>query len=338
MRRSVLLATLTLLSCFSLFGDEPLFTVSPALGPSSGGTTVTIKGPFGSWPYGVYFGEVPSISTTRLDEDTLLAVAPEHLPGIVEVRVFEYDIFIYTGVTFEFVGHPEREQFLLPVFLEPVQGAYGSEFRTELHGMNAGSNQTMDVWGLETACRYTPPICNWLVDPMVFLEPGGFGNDLIQFEPFQTGTPGRFIEVPREQVDDFSVSLRVYDTSRSAENFGTEIPVVRTTDFHRKTFALAGIPLDPRFRKTLRLYATGPTTVQLLVGTNDIHEIALRTGEHVFDPAYAQFTLPTGIAAFPAGTGTTRVLVAPAENGPAVWGFISVTNNDTQHITTITPR
>ena len=28
---------------------------------------------------------------------------------------------------------------------------------------------------------------------------------------------------------------------------------------------------------------------------------------------------------------------APAANGPAVWGFISVTNNDTHHITTITP-
>lgn len=334
MRLRVLLIVTTLLSAFALSAQEWQLSISPALGPSAGGTTVTIKvagGSFGSWPYGVEFDGVGATSVTLVDEFTLVAVTPPHAPGITNIRIFQYDIYIPTDLTFEYVGHPEREQFLLPVFIEPVKGAYGSEFRTELHGLNAGRNQLLPVWGLETACRPSPPVCNWLTEPMVTLEPGVFGADLNDYPAYQTGTPGRFIEVPREQKDDFSVSLRVYDTSRSAENFGTEIPVVRTTDFYRTRFALPGVPLDPGFRNTLRLYATGPTTVQLLVG-NDIHDIQLRAGAHVFDPAYAQFT------AFPAGSGTVRVLVAGEENGPAVWGFITVTNNATQHITTITPR
>ncbi len=333
MRRTVLLTALMLLSALSLAAQEVQYSISPALGPSSGGTTVTITttGSFGGWPYAVDFGGVWSASATVVDDQTLVTVTPEHLPGIVNIRLFQSDVYLSTDLTFEFVGHPDREQFLLPVFIEPVKGAYGSEFRTDLHGLNAGGNQLLEVWGLETSCRTTPPICNWLADPMVFLEPGRFSADIADYGPYQTGTPGRFIEVPRQQKDDLSLSLRVYDTSRSAENFGTEIPVVRTTDFYRKSFGLAGVPLDARFRNTLRLYATGPTTVYLLVG-NDAHQIELRAGEHVFDPAYAQFT------AFPAGSGTIHVLAAGKENGPAVWGFITVTNNETQHITTISPR
>ena len=41
--------------------------------------------------------------------------------------------------------------------------------------------------------------------------------------------------------------------------------------------------------------------------------------------------------AFPQGSGTITGMAARDENGPAVWGFITVTNNETQHITTITP-
>ena len=333
MPRKVMLAALTLLFAFTLSADEPLYTISPSSGPAAGGTTVTIKGEFGTWPYTVLFDGVQAESTTRIDENTLQAVTPEHQPGISRVLIFEYDIFIDAGLTFEFTGEASREQYLLPVFIEPIQGAYGSEFRTELRGVSTGAdpNEEIAIWGLQTGCRYTPPVCNWLEEPMVFLLPIPIGSDLVDSAAFQTGTPGRFIEVAHEQKDALSLSLRVYDTSRAGENFGTEIPIVRRSEFRRQAFALPAVPLDPRFRNTLRIYATGATTVQVKFGT-EVHELSLRAGQHVFDPAYAQWT------AFPAGTGTTNVVITPAANGPAVWGFISVTNNDTQHITTITPH
>lgn len=331
MRRLILIAALTLFATLAA-ADEVQYTIFPALGPATGGTKVTIRGSFGFWPYGVTFGDAEATSVARVDEHTLTAVTPEHVSGIVEVRIFEYDLYLSTDLTYEFMGRPEREQLLLPVFLEPLKGAYGSEFRTELNGLNTSNTQVVEVWGLETTCHPSPPACDWLREPMVYLNPWRDGTDLSDYRVYQTGSPGRYIEVPRDQIDDFAMTLRVYDTSRSAENFGTEIPVVRTSDFHRnKIFALLDVPLDSRFRKMLRLYATGPTTVDLLVG-NDTYKVQLEAGAHVFDPAYAQFT------AFPKGTGTIRVLASVKKDGPAVWGFITVTNNETQQITTITPR
>lgn len=334
MRRTVLLTAVTLLFAFSAFSsNEPMYTISPASGPATGGTTVTITGPFGDWPYSVDFGGVSAASVTRVDANTLQAVTPEHQPGFAKVLIFEYDIYIDPDLTFEFTGDAAREQYLLPVLLPPIQGAFGSEFRTELRGLNTSSdpNVTIEIWGLQTPCRYTPPICNWLLGAMVFLLPAPVGADLKDHAVYQDGTPGRFIEVPKDQTHDLTLSLRVYDTSRSAENFGTEIPIVRRSEFRQNAFALLGVPLDPRFRNTLRLYATGATTVQVKIG-NETHQLTLPAGTHVFDPSYAQWT------AFPSGTGTTDVIVTPAEGGPAVWGFVSVTNNDTQHITTITPH
>ena len=332
MRRTVLLTALTLLFSFAVAAEGPVYTITPALGPVTGGTAVTIQGPFGSWPYTVYFDDTPAF-TVRAADDTLRAIAPTHAAGIVEIRVLEDDVFEDTNVTFEYTGNALREQYLLPVFIEPVKGAFGSEFRTELHGLNTSSNYEIDLWGLEIACRFTPPLCNWIEEPMVHLLPISERADLFDYRVFQTGTPGRFIEVPRERVDDLSLTLRVYDTSRSAENYGTEIPIVRTSDFRRKPFAFVGVPRDPRFRNTLRLYATGATTVRV---SNDVepegYTLTLPAGDYVFDPAYAQST------SFPTGNGVTNVYIEPAKNGPAVWGFISVTNNETQHITTITPH
>lgn len=332
MRRTVLLTALTLLFAVSLSAAEPGWSISPASGPAAGGTVVTIKGEFGTWPYGVTFNGVPATSIVRVDDHTLTVSTPPRRPGITKVLIFEYDIYIDPGLTFEFLGDATRETYLLPVFLEPVQGAYGSEFRTELHGMNTGTEEYVEVWGLETPCRYTPPVCNWLQEPMVYLSPAPISSDLSEYQLNQTGTPGRFIEVPTERKDDLSFSLRVYDTSRSAENYGTEIPIVHTSEFRTKPFVLLGAPRDPRFRNTLRLYAENPTTVTVQID-NQTHTLFLRAGQHIFDPAYAQFT------AFPtSGPVGMRVFITPAENGPAVWGFITVTNNETQHITTITPR
>ncbi|HEX6096367.1 MAG TPA: hypothetical protein VF432_08600 [Thermoanaerobaculia bacterium] len=230
-----------------------------------------------------------------------------------------------------FAQESPRERYLLPVFIEPIPGAFGSEFRTEIHGLNTSPTEEIGIRGLEIACRPSPPICDWINDVMVRLLPLPQGSDLFDYYAYQTGTPGRFIEVEQERAKDLTLSLRVYDTSRSAENFGTEIPIVRRSEFRQDAFALLGVPLDPRFRNTLRLYAEEATTVQVQIGTAT-HHLALRAGQHVFDPAYAQFT------AFPAGTGLTNVIVTPQANGPAVWGFISVTNNVTQHITTISPQ
>lgn len=326
-RASLLLAVL--LSAVPLSAQFVPFTISPASGPTSGGTLVTIKGSFGSWPYTVIFGQTAATQTTRVDNETLTAITPAHLPGQVEVRVFEYDIFRETGgLTFEFIGDPplaQLERILLPVLTPPVPGAFGSEFRTALRLLNTGE-RTLEVFGLTQNCVV---LC---IDPQgitMQLEPDQAAGE---HDIIYLGNPGRFIYISPEQSRDFSAHLRVYDTSRAAENFGTAIPVVRHSLFRTSAFGLLNVPTDPRFRNTLRLYSTAPTTVTIEGLDAAPRVMALSGGSTPHEPAYAVLSF-SGTEA-----GLKDLIVTPAAGGPAVWGFVSVTNNLTQHITTISPR
>jgi len=328
MRRASLLLTV-LLSAVPLFAEVFPFTITPASGPTTGGQLVTIKGSFGNWPYGVGFGETAATNVIQVDDETLTAITPAHLPGVVEVRIFEYDIFRETGgLTYEFVGDPplvQLERILLPVLTPPVTGAFGSEFRTALRVLNTGE-KTLEVFGLTQNCVV---LC---IDPQgdpMQLEPD---SPVGEHDVIYLGNPGRFVYISPEQSWDFAAHLRVYDTSRAAENFGTAIPVVRQSQFRGDPFGLLNVPTDPRFRNTLRLYSTAPTTVTIEGLDAEPRVMALSGGATVHDPAYAVLSF-SGTEA-----GLKDLVITPAAGGPAVWGFISVTNNLTQHITTISPR
>ena len=315
-----------LLLALPLAADEPQYTITPASGPTEGGTTVTIKGVSAGWPYWVYFGAVPAVTTERIDDETLVATSPAHLPGVVDVILFEYDIFVGTGLTFTFEGDiPEAtfERVLLPILTPPVRGAFGSEFRTNFEVMNTG-DLILEAHGIQQDCTYS-------CVPM-------YGQDPIRIFPVhrfemptvRNGNPGRFVYLNAADAKYFSASLRVYDTKYSRENFGTELPIVRRSEFYTTRFALLGVPKDAGFRSTLRLYSDAPTTVKVMVD-QETSFVTLRAGGNMFDPAYAQFSN------FPIGNGFAHVTIEPEADGPAVWGFISVTNNVTQQITTITP-
>lgn len=329
MRRvSLLLALAVLLSAAPLFAEVFPFTITPASGPTAGGQLVTIKGSFGFWPYGVIFGRTAASEVTRVDDETLTAITPPHLPGTVEVRIFEYDLYRETGgLTYTFVGDPplqQLERILLPVLTPPVFGAFGSEFRTALRLMNMGE-QTLVVYGLPQNCVV---LC---IDPEgipMQLEPNQVAGE---HDVVYLGNPGRFIYVSPEQSADLAAHLRVYDTSRAAENFGTAIPVVRHSQFRTSAFGLLNVPTDPRFRNTLRLYSTAPTTVTIEGLDAAPRVVALSGGAALHDPAYAALGFSTQ-------AGLKDLIVTPAAGGPAVWGFVSVTNNLTQHVTTISPR
>ena len=88
------------------------------------------------------------------------------------------------------------------------------------------------------------------------------------------------------------------------------------------------VPVTGRTRATLRVYAAAPTAVAVTIDDIGLHDLQLRPGADEFDPAYAEMTLPFGGAA---------VSITPRGNVP-VWAFISLTNNETQMVTTITPQ
>lgn len=326
----------------TLFLSVPLFAVTysitPASGPTSGGTTVTITGEFGNWPYQVLFGDVPARSTTRVNQTTLVAVTPEHLPGPSAVQIFEGDVFLPTQRTFTFEGIPTAayEGLLLPVFSPPVPGAFGSRFVTDFE-MASKSDHPVSVFGLAENCVV---LCiglpNFSDTPVLAQPVGASGQPAVQYN----GTPGRFIYVPRNEIANLSVNLRVYDESVQATNFGTEMPVPRLSDFDARRITLLGVPTDARFRNMLRIYGFGPSQVTVTVEGQQPVAVFLPNPPDIFTPAYATFT------EFPVGVGQVAVTI-DATRGPfgpsppiefPIWGFITVTNNELQTITTISPK
>jgi hypothetical protein len=230
---------------------------------------------------------------------------------------------------------------LLPILTPPVHGAFGSEFHTDLRIANDSENVVF-LLGLDSArCS---PICLPTLFPLT-LDP----NEEVGPEDITlSGSPGRFVFIAADQVSSLSMNLRVHDVTRAGLNYGTEIPIVRERDFKTNRITFVGVPTDARFRNTLRIYGESPIDVLVTVGDLAPVRLTLTGGfsfpggpdlSQFFKPAYAAFT------SFPTGVAPVRVTVeAEVDFIPLLpieaplWAFITVTNNDTQVISTITPQ
>jgi hypothetical protein len=238
------------------------------------------------------------------------------------------------------VTNPEAfERLLLPVYVAAVPGAFGSLFLTELRLWNRHDRESLEIFGLYPPCQF--PVCG--TDPLKPLEVKSYmeTETAAQVVPVG-GTPGMFIYVDKERVNDLIANLRVFDLSRSPTNFGTELRVVRESEFATRII-LPDVPVNQKFRNTLRIYARRETAVQIIfhapsiIGSPTIlppipQTVVLQPGDNLFKPAYTAFTnfQPYG---YP-----LTLIIEPADPAVPIWAFVSVTNNETQHITTITPQ
>lgn len=335
MLRRLLLPLLLLATSLSA---AQVTSIEPASGPTSGGTVVTLKGDF--WPFTpatVRFGSTPAPEARFVDEHTLVVTTPPHLPGTSSISVFEYDLYAILQIPFTFVGPaPDAlERVLLPLFTPPSTGAFGSMFHTDLRVRAVSDTKEVKIFGLSASCDYS---CSNAANPADTALPlfYPYQPEVAPFRFTPNGTPGLFVYLTPEDVKYVAMNLRAYDSSRSLENFGTELPIVRDRDFVRNgPVTLIGIPTNLGFRNTLRIYATEGVTVTVTI-TDDVgttqRTITLPAGRNVFEPAYASF------GDFGVSRGTARVKIeAAGQTNAAIWAFVSVTNNDTQVITTITP-
>ena len=353
MRTTTLLLAL-LLTATAAVANPVITSITPPKGPVSGGWTVVIRGsgfsdncdicspPF--VPPEVLFGETQSASVRFVDESSMLAVAPAHVAGPVSVTVLQNaraetftlpNAFTYVDDLYE-----AFDPILFPIFSPPVHGQGGSEFRTTATVWNKKPG-VASLYGVDSGCAIDPP-----VDPKnpFFLGPGGREQNLF---PECSEMAGRLFLVPKGDTA-LAASLRVFEVSRQSENHGVEIPVVRREEFREEPMALLSVPNDPKFRLTLRVYGLnrGAQLVTISIfgddgQLRDFEQIPMPYSDNPFHPSYLAFTQ------FPEGTDdeTFAVLVGIA-SGPGsivppptpLWAFITATNNETQHITTITPQ
>lgn len=340
MRTSFLLS---LVLAASASAAPVITSVTPNVGTVAGGTAVTIKGSgfanciICSPPpvIDVYFGNVHAGSVIATDSSTLTIAAPALLPGTYDVIVSQGDGSATAKQAFSVPGDTGPfETILLPIFTPPVHGAYGSLFVTDARAF-ATSEQRVNVYGAFSICGsgiVPEPLPS---DPLVITIAGGTEWHLAT-ECSQS--PGRLLYVPKEQAQGVTFNERVTDTTRTSSSLGTEIPVVRSSQMTNGRIVLLDVPIDGRYRNTLRIYALRPTVV-LVTTVGQPIPIELKPGANIFEPAYAQFTdFPVPVD--PGSAGTIQVTIEQPQGivaGPPMWAFITVTNNETQQITTITP-
>ena len=300
-------------------------TITPAAGGAAGGEYVHIHGTdlqlvplpcFPPCPLLVTFGGVEAPVVFDSAEE-IVAIAPPHDAGSVDVQVVlatKGTVTVSNGYRYENPLPSDSVRYLAPVVIS-APGTLGSKWVSELSITNS-SSETLVVGGSQI--------------------PPGTTNSVTLPSP----NAGAFFTIPKRLAANVTASLRVHDTSRDADSWGTDVPVVPETQF-RPSVVIAGIPIDARFRTLLRLYGY---TADFLNATVTIRDAA--SGEMLSTqpaamqggstaPSYAQLALDSILAPF-AGAHPRVTAQITAQQIP-IWAFVAVTNNTTQQVTTLTP-
>jgi IPT/TIG domain len=349
---AIRLAVLLLIAT-SAFASPVITSVAPNQGSVFGGTMVVIRGtgfsdncvicspPFGG--LSVEFGGTPATDVELINPTLIFATSPIHVPGTVDVKVNQMDgsdpNFDVAENAFTYLDEPLEalEAVLFPIFTPPVNGAFGAVFHTTARVASRG--QALDLYGVDTNCTLIDP-------PLDPTRPYRVGASESVLLTSCSESAGRLFYVARDRVDDLVANLRVTDVTRNSQSHGVEIPVVREDDFTTiGKVVLLGVPIDPRFRNTLRIYGLrrGPQEVHVTVN-GVTHPLTLQMSDNLFEPSFATFTAFPTAEQLPPDQRTVTVTIQDPLGGRGIagatpfWAFVSVTNNETQQITTITPN
>jgi len=327
---------LILLFTSSAFAVPTVTSIEPSSAPASGGVFVHIYGsdlmgfalacPSIECANYVKFGD--TLGGIAVNSDTeIVALAPAHAAGTVDLTINiagKKKILLPAAFLFENADLTDVAHVLLPVVASNAPGAFGSIWQTDASFFNH-SSIAIDI-------RWPPSHCDGIPTPSLCIFASIPPNTTTHL------TASNVIEIPRGRINDLEISLRVRDLSRQSQTWGTAIPVVRETDF-RPIVRLQNVPTDPRFRVTLRTYNYFDTVPPL------------RT-TRIFDEATGELLVTdtlTSMTAFQINSltdtypqirdhDTVRIEVQPNIDPPIpIWAFVSVTNNETQHVTVIAP-
>jgi hypothetical protein len=255
-------------------------------------------------------------------------------------------ILIFAALLSTTASAADYTTYLVPVIQRNLPGANGSMWTTELMFRNRSDH------GLSIMAPFCGPAGP---DPCVlpFLFAAQSTSQLGLYTRGD-GTDGAFLHIPISLNDPIpAMTLRVRDLSKNATSFGTEIHMPRLDEYQGKV-DLIDVPTDARYRATLRAYgrSEAPQMVRVRVyaaqGTTPIDErILLMNGivtfaatPFPFNPSYLELD-PLTSAVRASGVRVRITVDVMGENvsppPPPVWAFITITDNVTQLVSTITP-
>jgi IPT/TIG domain len=278
-------------------------------------------------------------------------------PARVAIRVGVQEVAAWSFWYSDLAPIPDlskMERVLLPSYNCSLKGAQGSLWCAEIAAFNA-SDEASVAYPVYPDAHYGSTISAFSIPARRYTH-----LELLITGAFTEIAPrsARVLYIDSGHADALRLNLRIFDRSRTTTTWGTEVPVVRERDLRSDAVELFPVPLDPLFRQSLRIYdpfRTGNAQVE-------VRFFVTRTGERVATrtatlPVYER-TLPYGgvdqsfpglaelnnlmidvpeLAVVPS-TEQLRIEVVPVTPGLRFWAMVSLTNNDTQHVTLLTPQ
>jgi hypothetical protein len=251
-------------------------------------------------------------------------------------------VILFTSVLFAgsaAAAPPSRsdfEQVLLPIIMfNDVPGALGTLWATEFAGFNGG---TQEAIAFESAPGTVVPARTQFG---VFPKHAANGPNL-----------ANFLYVEKAHAADFAYNLRIREIVRGTTP--TQLPVVHERDFRSGETILPNVPIDPGSRTRLRIYGisspdgTGAVRVRVVPPNNGaVKELVLAltpppgssrlatAGEFPEQPAYVD---AGDLNALVGGKANVRIEIEPLTTGLVYWPLVTVTDNQTQQLMTVTPQ
>ena len=366
MRAPAALLAFTLLAVPALGATPSVVSIAPVVGTVSGGDIVTIvvDTPLHScaicaipaFAAEVTFDGTPATIVSAFDK--IIAVrTPAHTHGTVDVVVTSEGApygtakFTYAG-WYGPIDISNYEKILVPFTLpagRTLPGAFGSQWTTEFWVSNE-ANAPAELFN-DVICTLSCPL--FLVAEPPY--PQIASKSTTKIDPPDAGGNVAFLYyLQKSYSNDVHFSLHAADVSRSKENAGTEIGVVRERDFRLLAFDILNVPIDAGSRAALRLY--DPTAFEAsfahvsiysmtngaLLASSDVplplpvKKSASKLADVV--PTFAGFGQIGDLrSTFNLPDGRVRIQIELRGTSRG-WGFVSVTNNVTQLITTYRPE
>jgi hypothetical protein len=305
--------------------DTETLKIAPYAVPASGGQ-ILIANPFFLAGATITIGGVTVPANSDAD-GLLIANAPAHAPGAVDVAVNSSGASVTAKAALIYYDPSSADPAVFEPILFPLSfqgpGAFGSQWTTESFIYANGSpSYFRDVLPCD-ACASTL----------------SFGTKQLTND---SNPWGHVLYAMRGTTGALDFASRIRDTSRQTQTAGTEVPVVRERDF-RGQIRFLNLPVDARYRATLRLWSLGDHP-QFIVGVDSTpgQQVPLSVTRI---PGTAMWFGSLDVSALlTKGNGNpTSVMVSPASyfpplSSPLIWGMLSITNNDTQQVTIVSPQ
>jgi len=268
---------------------------------------------------------------------------------ILALALATFDMRAATGDAFE--------RLLFPLVVEDHPGAYGTVWTTEATVRNE-SDAPLEIFTSE--CLFRCPFAECIVTiclPFQATPPHGrFTESLLgRGEIGSVSNPATLLYVPATASANVVASLRLIEETRRANDFGIEIPVVRESGLFTTVLWLPDVPMPAGSRTHLRIYGVespdggarlrvraypgeqSSATLDVIVdlSSSNVPPTPGPGDYRPMQPSYLLMILPPELTtnALP-----LRVRIDPVTPGLKFWAMASVTSNDTQHVTLVTPQ